>query len=100
MTSYIDKVANALQQLKSLGDSKNTLDQRDKLITKMRVDLTFFENLPPSTTLNNKECILAREVYEHATFLAVEKEDIQQFERYFKIVRAYYDEFEGVLPES
>jgi hypothetical protein len=43
----------------------------------MRVDLTFFENLPPSSTLNNKECILAREVYEHATFLAVEKEDIQ-----------------------
>ena len=66
----------------------------------MRIDLTFFENLPPSTTVDKRECILAREVYEYATFLAVEKEDIEQFERNFNVVRTYYDEFDGVLPES
>lgn len=77
MTSYIDRVSNSLQKLKSLGDGKGTLDQRDKLITQMRIDLTFFDNLPPSTSVDKRECILAREVYEHATFLAVEKEDIE-----------------------
>jgi hypothetical protein len=43
---------------------------------------------------------LAREIYEHATFLAVELEDIEQFERNFSVVKTYYDEFEGVLPPS
>ena len=42
----------------------------------MRMDLTFFEKLPPSPQVDMRECILAREVYEYATFLAVEKEDI------------------------
>ena len=61
--------------------------------------MTFFENLPPAVP-NMKECILAREVYEHATFLAVEKEDIEGFERNFTVVKTYYDEFEGILPPS
>jgi len=43
---------------------------------------------------------LAREIYEHATFLAVELEDIEQFERNFSVVKTYYDEFEGILPPS
>ena len=77
MSSYIDKVTNSLQKLKSLGEGKNTLNERDKLMTQMRIDLTFFDNLPPSTTVDKRECILAREVYEYATFLAVEKEDIE-----------------------
>ena len=59
----------------------------------MRIDLTFFENLPPSNPVDMRECILAREVYEYATLLAVEKEDIDAFERHFQIVKTYYDEF-------
>ena len=47
-----------------------------------------------------RECILARETYEYATFIAVEKEDINAFERNFTIVKTYYDEFADVLPES
>lgn len=43
---------------------------------------------------------MAREIYEHATFLAVELEDIEQFERNFSVVKTYYDEFEGILPPS
>jgi len=39
-------------------------------------------------------------VYEYATFLAVEKEDIEGFERNFTIVKTYYDEFEKILPPS
>jgi len=66
----------------------------------MRIDLTFFENLPPATSVDMRQCILAREIYEYATFIAVEKEDIDAFERNFQVVKTYYDEFSTVLPDS
>jgi len=66
----------------------------------MRIDLTFFEHLPPVSPVDMRECILAREIYEYATFIAVEKEDIVGFERSFTIVKTYYDEFQHILPES
>ena len=100
MTTYIDKVTNTLQKLKSLGEGKDTIPQREQLITQMRIDLTFFENLPPSSPVDMRECILAREVYEYSTFLALEKGDIDAFERCFTTVKTYYDEFEGILPPS
>ena len=59
-----------------------------------------FENLPPSNPVDMRECILAREVYEYATFLSVEKQDIEGFERNFTVVKTYYDEFSTILPES
>ena len=62
--------------------------------------MTYFENLPPAKNIEKRECILAREVYEYATLLAVEKEDIGAFERNFAVVKTYYDEFDGLLPES
>ena len=66
----------------------------------MRIDLTFFEHLPPTSPVDMRECILARETYEYATFLAVEKEDIEGFERNFNILKTYYDEFDSILPQS
>ena len=100
MTSIIDKVSNSLQKYKGIQETKATIGERDKLMTQMRIDLTFFENLPPSNPVDMKECILAREIYEYATFLAVEKEDIEGFERNFTVVKTYYDEFSSILPES
>jgi len=47
-----------------------------------------------------RECILAREVYEYTCLLDIECGDIALFERHFQIVKTYYDEFEGILPES
>lgn len=47
-----------------------------------------------------KECILAREIYEYATFLSVEKKDIAEFERNICVLKSYYDEFEGLIPAS
>lgn len=40
------------------------------------------------------------EVYEYATFLSVEKKDIEEFERNICVLKSYYDEFEGVIPRS
>ncbi len=45
-----------------------------------------------------EECSLALEVFEHATFLSVEREDIQEFDRNISVVRCYYDEFASMLP--
>ena len=56
--------------------------------------------MPPANPIDKRECILAREIYEYATFLSVEKEDIEEFQRNFAVVKTYYDEFEGVLPPS
>ena len=100
MTSIIDKVQNTLQKYKSIAEGKATIAEREKLMTQLRIDMTFFENLPPANPVDQRECILAREIYEYACFLAVEKEDIEGFERNFTIVKTYYDEFSTILPES
>ena len=33
------------------------------------------------------------EVYEYATFLSVEKHDIQEYEYHMSVLKTYYDEF-------
>ena len=46
-------------------------------------------------------CIsLVGEVYEYATFLSVEKKDIEEFERNICVLKSYYDEFDGIIPVS
>lgn len=69
-------------------------------MNQLMVDLTEFENTPPCLAIDKKECILAREVFEFATFLSVEKKDIEEFERNISVLKSYYDEFEGILPTS
>ena len=69
-------------------------------MVKLMIDLTMFENIPPCQECDPKQCILAREVYEYATFLSVERKDIEDFNRNICILRSYYDEFEGVIPTS
>ena len=64
------------------------------------IDLTNFENVPPCLVSDPEECSLAVEVFEHATFLSVEREDIQEFDRNISVVRCYYDEFASILPAS
>lgn len=41
--------------------------------------------------LNNQ--FLIGEVYEYATFLSVEKQDIQEYEYHMSVLKTYYDEF-------
>ncbi len=86
MASSIDKVANGLSKLKSMGEGRDTLADREKVVRQLKIDLTFLNNIPPCFHPEPKECILASkckmkitnagEVYEYATFLSVEKEDI------------------------
>lgn len=96
----ITKVANNLQRYKQIEETPATLQQRTEAMVKLMIDLTMFENIPPCQECDPKQCILAREVYEYATFLSVERKDIEDFKRNICILRSYYDEFEGVIPTS
>ena len=70
-------------------------------MNKLMVDITMFENTPPCLgPMDQKECILVREVYEYATFLAVEKKDIDEFERHILFVKSLYDDFGTFITPS
>ena len=44
---------------------------------------------------------MAREVYEYATFLSVEKQDIAEYEQHMSVLKTYYDEqFRALIPNS
>jgi len=43
---------------------------------------------------------LLGEAYEYATFLSVERKDIEEFERNIAVLKSYYDDFKDVIPTS
>jgi len=50
--------------------------------------------------ITNLLCVIAGEVYEFATFLSVEKKDIEEFERNICVLKSYYDEFDSLIGKS
>ena len=101
MTSIVDRVSNGLSKLKQIQEGAHTLQERDKMVKQLKGELTFFQNIPPCFEAEAKECILAREVYEYATFLSVEKHDIAEFEQHISVLKTYYDEqFRTLIPDS
>ena len=101
MSSIVHRVANGLAKLKAIQEGPVTLAERDKLVKQLKADLTFFENIPPCFEADPTECTLAREVYEYATFLSVEKQDIAEYEQHMSVLRTYYDEqFRTLIPDS
>ena len=110
MTSPIDKVQMGLQKLKQTPETEQNIAERDQQLKKLKSDLTFFNNLPPTLfgDPDPKECVLASnppfsfilklfsllgEVYEYAVFMSVEKKNIEEFERNMAIIKTYYEEF-------
>ena len=87
-------------EIKQIEQKPETLAERLDAMKKLMLNICEFDNIPPCQTCDPKECILAREVYEYATFLAIENKDIAEFERNICILRSYYDEFDGVIPTS
>ena len=96
----VTKVSNGLQRYKAIADTPLTLPERVTAMRQLMIDCTLFDNVPPCLQCDPKECILIREVYEYATFLSVEKKDIEEFERNICILKSYYDEFESIIPAS
>lgn len=101
MTSILDKLANGLTKLKSITENPSTLQEREKQVNQLKTDLTFLMNIPPCFEPDPKECILAREIYEYATFLSVEKRNIEEYEHHMSVLKTYYDEqFRATIPNS
>ena len=121
----VDKVHKSLQTYKSLEEGPATLEQRSTIMKQLMIDLTIFENIPPCIQIDKRECVIARkywnlpnccwnfdltnifaalicigEVYEFATFLAVEKKNIEEFERNICVLKSYYDEFDSIIGVS
>ena len=96
----IQQITNNLTRFKQIAQTPQTLAERTDAMKKLMLNICEFENLPPCQVCDPKECILAREVYEYATFLAIENKDIAEFERNISVLRSYYDEFDGVIPTS
>ena len=42
MVSPLDKVKSGLDKLKSLGDGKSSIFDREKIVRQLKIDLTFF----------------------------------------------------------
>jgi len=58
-------------------------------------------SLPPTVSpFDQKEAILAREVYERAVFLSIDERNFEDFENSIAVVKTYYDLFRGKLPVS
>ena len=114
-----------LKTYKELGEDPASLEQRTNIMKQLMIDLTNFENIPPCGEIDKRECALARkyfltsptadqgqnkseltnffcpgEVYECATFLSVEKKDIEEFERNICVLKSYYDEFDSIIGKS
>ena len=119
----VDQVNKNLKTYKELGEDPASLEQRTNIMKQLMIDLTNFENIPPCGEIDKRECALARkyiprvlvqsysiseltnffclgEVYECATFLSVEKKDIEEFERNICVLKSYYDEFDGIIGKS
>ena len=61
---------------------------------------TIIKQSQPIAGLNQSfECFLG-EVYEFATFLSVEKKNIEEFERNICVLKSYYDEFDSIIGKS
>jgi len=101
MTSIAERVSNGLQKLKSITETPATVGERDKIVKQLKSDLCFFDSIPPCFDADAKQCILAREVYEYATLLSVEKREIEEFEQHMSVLKTYYDEdFRALIPDS
>jgi len=96
----VTRIANGLARFKQIEEKPETLSERSNAMRQLMIELTNFNNLPPCVKCDPAECIVAREIYEYATFLSVEKKDIAEFERNICVLKSYYDEFEGVIPAS
>ena len=84
----VERVTDGLAKLKGFQKGAATLGNRDKLVKQLKADLTFFENFLQFFEAETKECVLVSEIYEYATFLSVEKQDIREYEQIMNVLKS------------
>ncbi|CUG88009.1 proteasome regulatory non-ATPase subunit, putative [Bodo saltans] len=96
-------VAEKFRKLKTAYDAKDDMaaeDVLDEVKQKIIFFPTFLNVSTPSPT-RAQEILLVREIFEHGLLLSARKKDVEEMERYFNLLRTYYDDVEpSVVPES
>lgn len=83
--------------------SKKNLDDANRMLSQLKLQLTEFSALPPlyeRTPTAQQELLLARDILEHAVVLSVKLEDEQAFERNFLQLKTYYTDTRERQPPS
>lgn len=99
--SNFDKLLSKYETLKKAWASKK-LDDCGKLLNELKVALTEITllEITQGPSANEKELLVAREVLEIGAMHSVAVKDVASFERYLSILKTYYTDHAGVLPES
>jgi 26S proteasome regulatory subunit N12 len=96
-------VAEKFRKLKTAYDAKDDIaaeEVLDEVKQKIIFFPTFLNVFTPSPT-RAQEILLVREIFEHGLLLSARKKDVEEMERYFNLLRTYYDDVEpSVVPES
>ncbi|EPS58100.1 hypothetical protein M569_16716 [Genlisea aurea] len=92
MDPKLTEVSQIFDRFKAASVRKD-FDTCNKLLSDLKVLLTGFKSLPPlleETPNAVYELTLARDIYEHAVVLSVNKADQDTFERDFSQLKPYY----------
>ncbi|KAN0060950.1 regulatory particle non-ATPase [Thecaphora frezii] len=69
-------------------------------LTKLKIALTEAGLLVPSPEAKPEELVLARDVLEVGAFWSIRTKDVESFDRYMNLLRAYYNDYAPILPSS
>ncbi|EPQ28298.1 uncharacterized protein PFL1_04125 [Pseudozyma flocculosa PF-1] len=85
--------------LKSFSSSADLTTIRSQL-TKLKIALTEAGLLVPSPEAKPQDLALARDVLEVGAFCSIRAKDVESFDRYMNLLRAFYNDYASVLPAS
>lgn len=96
-------VAEKFRKLKAAYEAKDDVAAEDHLEDCKQKMIFFptFLNVSASSATRAQEILLVREVLEHAVLLSARKKNVEEMERYFNMLRTYYDDVDvALVPES
>jgi len=93
----LNAVKAKFDQLKKAWESKK-LDDAGKLLLDLKIGLTMLSD--GDKPMDERELLLAREVYEIGAQYSVATKDVSSFERYMSMLKSIYTDQSAALPES
>merc|ERR1711874_367405 len=93
----LNAVMAKYDQLKKAWESKK-LDEAGKLLLDLKIELTMLGD--GDKPMDERELLLAREVYEIGAQYSVATKDVSSFERYMSMLKSVYTDQSTTLPES
>lgn len=99
MTQKVEQLLRSFQSV--FAQAKPDIPASQKLLSQLKVALLEFQLVPPFTAAENeKQLLLAREVWEQAIFLSIAMEDVSSFERHVAQVKPFYYDYSRLMDSS